>query len=161
MRFSTLSCCNNSFRRNCTTKGTMKLENSILACLFLGLGTSANVPYRQVDIQLETRDELAFSPPVYPSPWMDPTAPGWEEAYIKAKDFVSQLTLLEKVNITTGVGLVFLSARNGFRLTTVVGWLSAVLETSVAFLVLASVVSACRMDLWVSDSLSTFRVYDS
>jgi beta-glucosidase len=35
---------------------------------------------------------------------MNPKAPGWEEAYSKAKDFVSQLTLLEKVNITTGVG---------------------------------------------------------
>ena len=28
----------------------------------------------------------------------------WEEAYAKAKEFVSQLTLLEKVNLTTGVG---------------------------------------------------------
>lgn len=35
---------------------------------------------------------------------MSPTATGWEEAYAKAKDFVSQLTLLEKVNLTTGVG---------------------------------------------------------
>ncbi|KAK5989845.1 putative beta-glucosidase A [Cladobotryum mycophilum] len=46
----------------------------------------------------------AQSPPHYPSPWMDPQAPGWEQAYAKAKEFVSQLTLLEKVNITTGVG---------------------------------------------------------
>jgi beta-glucosidase len=35
---------------------------------------------------------------------MNPEAAGWEEAYVKAKDFVSQLTLLEKVNLTTGVG---------------------------------------------------------
>jgi len=35
---------------------------------------------------------------------MDPEADGWQEAYAKAKDFVSQLTLLEKVNLTTGVG---------------------------------------------------------
>jgi beta-glucosidase len=35
---------------------------------------------------------------------MDPSAVGWEDAYAKAKDFVSQLTLLEKVNLTTGVG---------------------------------------------------------
>ncbi|KAK2063747.1 family 3 glycosyl hydrolase [Colletotrichum caudatum] len=53
--------------------------------------------------QLHKRD-LAYSPPVYPSPWMDPNADGWAEAYAKAKDFVSQLTLLEKVNLTTGVG---------------------------------------------------------
>ena len=35
---------------------------------------------------------------------MDHTAVGWEQAYAKAKDFVSQLTLAEKVNLTTGVG---------------------------------------------------------
>ncbi|KAF2875437.1 beta-glucosidase [Massariosphaeria phaeospora] len=46
----------------------------------------------------------AFSPPFYPSPWMDSTAPGWAEAYTKAQAFVRQLTLLEKVNITTGTG---------------------------------------------------------
>jgi beta-glucosidase len=35
---------------------------------------------------------------------MNPKAQGWEDAYEKAKEFVSQLTLLEKVNLTTGVG---------------------------------------------------------
>ncbi|KAH7170160.1 glycosyl hydrolase family 3 N terminal domain-containing protein [Dactylonectria macrodidyma] len=56
-------------------------------------------------IQVAARDDnLAHSPPHYPSPWMDPAAPGWEDAYIRARDFVSQLTLLEKVNLTTGVG---------------------------------------------------------
>jgi beta-glucosidase len=29
---------------------------------------------------------------------------GWEDAYKKAQAFVKQLTLLEKVNLTTGVG---------------------------------------------------------
>lgn len=93
----------------------MRLELTLLASQLLGLGAAANLGYKQVDIQLETRqqDDLAFSPPVYPSPWMDPTAPGWEAAYIKAKDFVSQLTLLEKVNITTGVGLVLPSRARG------------------------------------------------
>lgn len=47
---------------------------------------------------------LATSEPFYPSPWMDPQTQGWEDAYSKAKAFVSQLTLLEKVNLTTGVG---------------------------------------------------------
>lgn len=37
---------------------------------------------------------------------MDSKAVGWEEAYEKAKAFVSQLTLLEKVNLTTGIGYV-------------------------------------------------------
>jgi beta-glucosidase len=45
----------------------------------------------------------AFSPPSYPSPWTTP-AGDWAAAYDKAVAFVSQLTLLEKVNLTTGVG---------------------------------------------------------
>lgn len=46
---------------------------------------------------------LPTSDPFYPSPWM--SAQGeWADAYEKARDFVSQLTLLEKVNLTTGVG---------------------------------------------------------
>jgi beta-glucosidase len=45
---------------------------------------------------------LAYSPPFYPSPWM--TGKGdWAEAYQTAKSFVTQLTLLEKVNLTTGM----------------------------------------------------------
>ena len=44
------------------------------------------------------------SPPSYPSPWMDPNS-AWAEAYTKAHAFVSQLTLLEEVNLTTGVGI--------------------------------------------------------
>jgi hypothetical protein len=44
-----------------------------------------------------------FSPPKYPSPWMR-GGNGWQDAYAKAQAFVSQLTLLEKVNLTTGVG---------------------------------------------------------
>ncbi|GAB1320049.1 beta-glucosidase [Madurella fahalii] len=47
---------------------------------------------------------LETSDPFYPSPWMDPDADGWREAYAQAREFVSQLTLLEKVNLTTGVG---------------------------------------------------------
>lgn len=45
----------------------------------------------------------ATSPPYYPSPWMDGSGQ-WAEAYAKAQAFVKQLTLLEKVNLTTGVG---------------------------------------------------------
>ncbi|KAJ5217943.1 glycoside hydrolase family 3 protein [Penicillium cinerascens] len=47
---------------------------------------------------------MPASPPSYPSPWMNPNVVGWEEAYEKAKSFVSQMTLLEKVNLTTGTG---------------------------------------------------------
>ena len=43
------------------------------------------------------------SPPKYPSPWGEGLG-DWEAAYAQARTFVSQLTLLEKVNLTTGVG---------------------------------------------------------
>lgn len=46
---------------------------------------------------------LAYSEPFYPSPWMSGKG-DWADAYAQARDFVSQLTLLEKVNLTTGVG---------------------------------------------------------
>lgn len=52
----------------------------------------------------ERQSQLAYSAPFYPSPWMDPDADGWADAYAQAKDFVSQMTVLEKVNLTTGVG---------------------------------------------------------
>ncbi|KAI2471132.1 glycoside hydrolase family 3 protein [Annulohypoxylon bovei var. microspora] len=41
--------------------------------------------------------------PYYPSPW-GTGGPGWDEAYAKAREFVQGLTLLEKVNLTTGTG---------------------------------------------------------
>ncbi|KAF2433190.1 putative beta-glucosidase 1 precursor [Tothia fuscella] len=44
------------------------------------------------------------SPPFYPSPWIDSTTVGWQDAIAEAQAFVKQLTLLEKVNLTTGVG---------------------------------------------------------
>ncbi|KAG7139452.1 beta-glucosidase A like protein [Verticillium longisporum] len=54
--------------------------------------------------QTNSSSELAFSPPHYPSPWMNPQATGWEDAYARAREVVEQMTLLEKVNLTTGVG---------------------------------------------------------
>ncbi|KAL8696708.1 MAG: hypothetical protein Q9201_007525 [Fulgogasparrea decipioides] len=45
----------------------------------------------------------AFSPPYYPSIWGS-GAGNWSNAYARARAFVSQLTLTEKVNLTTGVG---------------------------------------------------------
>ncbi|KAH8668571.1 glycosyl hydrolase family 3 N terminal domain-containing protein [Xylariales sp. PMI_506] len=73
------------------------LVASLATCTSAVIAESQHVP-------LQPRDDLAYSPPVYPSPWMNPNAVGWEDAYAKAKAFVSQLTLLEKVNLTTGVG---------------------------------------------------------
>ncbi|KAL3460298.1 glycoside hydrolase superfamily [Aspergillus heterothallicus] len=55
---------------------------------------------------LETRasDDGAFSPPYYPAPsggWVS----NWAEAYEKAHRIVSNMTLAEKVNLTTGTGI--------------------------------------------------------
>ena len=44
------------------------------------------------------------SPPKYPSPWGSGEG-DWAEAYKKAIDVVKQLTLEEKVNLTTGMML--------------------------------------------------------
>ncbi|KAF5582297.1 beta-glucosidase [Fusarium pseudoanthophilum] len=88
----------------------MKL-NWVAAALSIGaagtdsaVALASAVPDTLAGVKVVTRDTLAYSPPHYPSPWMDPNAVGWEEAYAKAKSFVSQLTLMEKVNLTTGVG---------------------------------------------------------
>lgn len=52
------------------------------------------------DLQLTSRQVFAnnASDPFYPSPWATPESVGWEEAYVKARELVSQLTLLEKVS---------------------------------------------------------------
>ncbi|EWC46548.1 hypothetical protein DRE_04271 [Drechslerella stenobrocha 248] len=45
------------------------------------------------------------SPPAYPAPiGTGDGVPGWSEAYSKAQAIVAQMTLAEKVNITSGVG---------------------------------------------------------
>ncbi|TQB74553.1 hypothetical protein MPDQ_004659 [Monascus purpureus] len=47
--------------------------------------------------------DLAYSPPFYPSPWASGQGE-WAVAHQRAVEFVSNLTLAEKVNLTTGVG---------------------------------------------------------
>lgn len=74
----------------------LPLNNPSVLLAIIGI-TEAN------NAQLQRR-ALATSEPFYPSPWMDPNADGWQDAYTKAKAFVSQMTLAEKVNLTTGVG---------------------------------------------------------
>ena len=54
--------------------------------------------------------DLPTSHPYYPSPWMNATGE-WSDAYAKADAFVRQLTLLEKVNLTTGVGYILIAKR--------------------------------------------------
>jgi beta-glucosidase len=52
-------------------------------------GTSTNSSSSPLD--------FATSPPHYPAPWGEGLG-DWADAYEKARAFVSQLTLLEKVN---------------------------------------------------------------
>ncbi|KAL5357941.1 putative beta-glucosidase A [Aspergillus floccosus] len=52
---------------------------------------------------VSAQDDLAYSPPYYPSPWADGHGE-WSSAYQRAVDIVSQMTLTEKVNLTTGTG---------------------------------------------------------
>ena len=49
------------------------------------------------------QDDLPVSPPYYPSPWSNGEGE-WAEAYNRAVQIVSQMTLDEKVNLTTGTG---------------------------------------------------------
>ncbi|CAK7208931.1 beta-glucosidase [Sporothrix curviconia] len=44
---------------------------------------------------------------LFPSPWGQGGDDGWDAAYRKARAFVSNLTLVEKVNLTTGTGWEF------------------------------------------------------
>jgi beta-glucosidase len=78
----------------------MRLRHALQWQLVLKSGDSL---LADSNLQIEKR-ALATSEPFYPSPWMNPDAEGWKEAYAKAREFVSQLTLMEKVNLTTGVG---------------------------------------------------------
>ena len=75
-----------------------------LLCAAFGLFTLARTTFTNKHPQQLEKRALASSPPFYPSPWANPEADGWQEAYAKAEAFVSQLTLMEKVNLTTGVG---------------------------------------------------------
>lgn len=74
-----------------------RIKNSILILSFLTLFASCQPAQTSSDAN-------AFSPPSYPSPWMS-NQTDWTDAYMKAAEFVSQMSLLEKVNLTTGVGL--------------------------------------------------------
>ena len=47
--------------------------------------------------------DSSYSPPHYPSPRIS-GAGDWAPAYERAHAFVDQLTLVEKVNLTTGTG---------------------------------------------------------
>ena len=51
----------------------------------------------------KTAPKDGLSPPWYPTP-QGGTVESWQESYDKAKQMVERMTLVEKVNITTGTG---------------------------------------------------------
>ena len=67
--------------------------------------------HRSAHGRVGKRDSLPAgygSPPYYPTPqggWVS----SWTEAYAKAQRVVSNMTLAEKVNLTTGTGLYMVS----------------------------------------------------
>jgi len=80
---------------------------------------------------------------------------GWDEAYAKAQAFVKQLTLLEKVNLTTGVGyeqpaLVWNSSEQNAD-SIAVGRVSPALAIPARFHDWVSDRSACKTRLPLSD----------
>ncbi|PKY04238.1 beta-glucosidase-related glycosidase [Aspergillus campestris IBT 28561] len=52
---------------------------------------------------VSAQDNLEYSPPFYPSPWANGQGE-WAKSYQRAVELVSQMTLAEKVNLTTGTG---------------------------------------------------------
>lgn len=80
-----------------------------MVALSLSLALAASLaPWAQASPatkHLEVRaDDKAYSPPYYPAPkggWLS----DWEDSYEKAHKLVSQMTLAEKVNLTTGTGI--------------------------------------------------------
>ncbi|KAI1349208.1 glycosyl hydrolase family 3 N terminal domain-containing protein [Xylaria sp. FL0043] len=57
-----------------------------------------------VSVSTSLADPAPSSPDSYPSPWSAGGPDGWDDAYLRAHQFVSKLTLVEKVNLTTGTG---------------------------------------------------------
>lgn len=63
--------------------------------LHVALATA--LPFALAQGQNQSSSAAATSPPIYPSPWGEGLG-DWASAYEQARNFVSQLTLLEKVN---------------------------------------------------------------
>src|SRR5579862_7673684 len=78
----------------------------LLCHIFLLLRSVAALPSDRQTLhdQHQKRSSTYFSPPYYPTPkggWVAE----WRASYAKAQALVAQMTLVEKVNLTTGTGL--------------------------------------------------------
>ncbi|KAI9854533.1 MAG: hypothetical protein M1824_000298 [Vezdaea acicularis] len=78
-------------RRKC-----LLISLGLLGVLVILLGGGGTFLYK-------TAPKDGLSPPFYPSP-RGGTIPSWEESYRKAEEMVKKMSLVEKVNVTTGVG---------------------------------------------------------
>jgi beta-glucosidase len=83
----------------------MKIDVAFVLAALIGLqsGASASPMVDELNTIARRQSGNFHSPPVYPAPkggWV----PEWADAYAKAKKLVEQMTLAEKVNVTTSVG---------------------------------------------------------
>jgi hypothetical protein len=90
------------WRRLCASLKPSKrvcLILSVVLAIFLGaaIGGGAWV--------YKSAPKDGLSPPWYPTP-LGGTTKSWEESYKKARQMVGDMSLVEKVNITTGTGYV-------------------------------------------------------
>ena len=76
------------------------------AFLFVALATLSHTTASPLQVR-ETAVPSPYSPPYFPAPkggWLA----DWADSYAKAAKLVDQMTLAEKVNITTAIGAVSL-----------------------------------------------------
>jgi beta-glucosidase len=81
----------------------MKISALIL-CLFVSLVSARPSDPNALNDRHRKRGVDYSSPPYYPTPkggWLAE----WRDSYAKAQALVAQMTLAEKVNLTTGTGL--------------------------------------------------------
>ncbi|KAG0137433.1 glycoside hydrolase family 3 protein [Tuber indicum] len=74
-----------------------------LTSVLLLVGAASLAAAAPTELNIRQSGASTTSPPWYPAP-KGGTAASWATAYAKAQALVSQMTLLEKVNITTGTG---------------------------------------------------------
>jgi beta-glucosidase len=84
----------------------MYLYLLLLCHVFLFLRSVASLPSdrQALNDRHQKRASTYFSPPYYPTPkggWVAE----WRASYARAQALVAQMTLVEKVNLTTGTGL--------------------------------------------------------
>nr|P22506.1 RecName: Full=Beta-glucosidase 1; AltName: Full=Beta-D-glucoside glucohydrolase; AltName: Full=Cellobiase; AltName: Full=Gentiobiase; Flags: Precursor [Saccharomycopsis fibuligera]AAA34314.1 beta-glucosidase 1 precursor [Saccharomycopsis fibuligera] len=78
----------------------------IVQLLVFALGLAVAVPIQNYTQSPSQRDESSqwVSPHYYPTPQGGRLQDVWQEAYARAKAIVGQMTIVEKVNLTTGTG---------------------------------------------------------